>query len=320
LIVPRYYLPLLAFAIILPIHGLINATRATTQRKAWSAAIFALLFINYLPVNGAAVYESLWARDPMKRPPWHTFKWIQENTPSNTRVCSIMAPSIALYTGRFSTSIIKPARNPEEFRYQLLKRRLNYLVDRKTNALTPGVGKTENPNLVWKRIRLWMKDHPEGFERVFVDQKELVSIYEVKPDDNFVAAYEKYIVAAHTYQRGKKTDAFAAANESISIYPKLGAALNLLGVIYICRNDAENAEKYLLKALQQRPKSIFVRFNLATLYHMKKQDNVALGYLEQGLLVSRILHDEDRFLVNFQNYKSAWTPTSGALFIDTPSS
>jgi tetratricopeptide (TPR) repeat protein len=319
LIVPRYYLPLLPFALALFVHGLTRLSQDVTRRKAWSAALFALLFINYVPANGIAVHEAIWSRDPMKRPPWHTFEWIRENTPGNARFLSMMAPSIALYTDRFSTSVITPARNVEELRFNLLKRNLNYLVDRKVNALTPGVGKTENPNLTWKRLRLWIKAHPDEFERVFVDQKERVTIYAVKPNDRFIDAYEKYIAAVRAYQAGDMSTAFTLTNTSITLYPNLGAALNLLGVLYIAREDPENAEHFLMRALEQRPHSIFIRFNLATLCHMKKQDTRALDYLHEGLRVSQAAGEEERFLANLENYKSVWTPTSGGLFIDTPS-
>jgi hypothetical protein len=316
LIVPRYYVPLLPFVFIFFVRGIMRVSVFIGKRTLWGGAVIAYLFVCYIPANGLAVHESLWAPDPMKRPPWRTLQWVKDNTAPNTKIFSPMAPSIALYTGRYSTSDFS-AKNAEEFKFFLLNRDLDYILDRKVIALTPGVGSTEKPNQAWAKVRRWMKSRPREFEPVFHDSVEETAIYRVTGKPEFINAYVMYLRAARLYQARRFPEAFHFASEAVALYPDLASAKNLLGVLCVINGRFDKAEHLFLETLELRPDSLLVRFNLATFYRIKGQPERSLDYIRQGLLVSRAKGEEDRFQNNFKNFQDAWNNNGAGFFVDS---
>jgi tetratricopeptide (TPR) repeat protein len=304
--------------LILLVKGVTDASVIIGERKLWAGAVFSFFFICYLATNGLAIHESLWARDPMKRPPWRSLKWMEKNTDSDSGIFSLIAPSIALYTERYATSDFR-ASNVEEFKYYLLKRNIDYILDRRVVALTPAVGATENHNLTWIRIRRWINSRPDEFELVFRDPVEETSIYKITKKHEFIAAYKKYISAAHAYEARHFTDAFQSTLEALAMYPNLGSATNLLGVLYMRKNDLLRAEQLFLRTHELRPNSYRTLFNLSTLYHMNGQQDRSLAYIKKGLSVSRANGEEEWFFKNFKEFQNAWNQGTCMLFIDQPS-
>lgn len=310
---PRYFVPLLPFAMVFFVRGVGALLKQSPRRIYWTRLAIAVFAVSYGANNAVALRESLTAPDPMKSPPWQSLSWLKENTEPGVKVVSIFAPSIALYAGLPSSTNVQSA-GVERFVYERTKKGYRYIADRPRTLITPGVGNTVDANKQWARVRRWIRRYPNRFPRVYANRTEKVKIYRIAPEPRFMEAYEKFREAARLFQRGQASGAFDSVQECLSVDPNLGSALNLLGALYVIQGDYAKGEKYFLRALEERPESAVSMLNLATLYRSLGRMDLYERYIAMGRKISADNGKQRVFAKNLRKLES--DPAGHIMFVD----
>ena len=305
----RYFILLVPFALIFLVM--------TAGRSAWGKIILVAVLMVCANENGHAIYQSLWAPNPMNAHPKHSINWLKENTLPTTKILSNIAPTLDLYTKRPTSSLLN-ATSVDGLEYLLATRQFEYIVLRAGTATDPGAASTVNINTVWDRYRSWVQHYPDRFPCVSYDSPEATGIYHVVVDPNFVRAYQKFILAAHHGENKQYEQAFMEVNQCLAQYPRLGSATNLLGALYFMANDMKSAEAMFLKTTELLPDSPNAVVNLASIYNREGKAAEALDCLNKGLSINALNGDAAEFKEKVQNLKKLWERNDCELFIDFP--
>ena len=305
----RYFILLLPFALIFIV--------TTVDRSVWGKIALVAVLMVCANENGHAIYQSLWAPNPMNAHPKHSIAWLKQNTLPSTRLISNIAPTIDLYTKRPTSSLLN-AMSVDALEYLLATRKFEYIVLRAGTATDPGAASTDNINMVWDRYRRWVQHYPNQFACVSYDQPEMTGIYRVVVDPSFVGAYQKYISAAHHGENKQYDQAFVEVNQCLAQDPRLGSATNLLGALYFMANDMKSAEAMFLKTNELLPDSPNAMVNLASIYNRQGKTAQALDCLNKGLSINALNGDAAEFKSKVENLKKLWERNDCELFIDFP--
>jgi len=305
----RYFILLVPFALIFLV--------TTSDGNVWGKIALVAVLMVCANENGHAIYQSLWAPNPMNAHPKHSISWLKENTSPSTKLISNIAPTLDLYTKRPTSSLLN-AMSVDALEYLLATRKFEYLVLRAGTATDPGAASTDNVNMVWERYRRWVQHYPDRFACVLYDQPEMTGIYHVVVDPHFVSAYQKFILAAHDGENKQYQRAFVEVNQCLAQDPHLGSATNLLGALYFMANDMKSAEAMFLKTTELLPDSPNAVVNLASIYNRQGKTSEALQCLNKGLSINALNGDAAEFKEKVQNLRKLWERNDCELFIDFP--
>jgi tetratricopeptide (TPR) repeat protein len=314
---PRYLIPLLPFTAAFLVRFGNKSLHITGKKKILLVLVFAALFIPAIYESGRAVYKSFLVPNPLNSPPLKSLKWLRENSPPTARVTSNIAASVDLYSDRDAMGVIT-IDNGDEFTYLLLKQRIDYIVMREALSVTPGVGATEDPNVVFNRYKRWLRFYPDRFPRIFYEELEKTGIYQVLHIPHFIEAYEKYIVASELANAGKYSEAVPEINEALRLLPTLGCANNLLGALLFIGKQYEEAEKYFIKASNYAPDSSMILLNLANCSYRRQDFRQSDAYIAKAVTVSKLSGNEVEFQNNLKKLKGLWEQGKSTLFFKSP--
>lgn len=282
--VPRYGIALLPFMLAFLVHGMRQVFPLLRRRPAFLAILFFPFFATYAYSLGWAVNETLVSPNPMNAPPWRTLRWINRNTPVESKMMSPFAAGIALYTKRTAVTLLRLG-DVEAFRFGLDKDSIDHIVDRPILFVTPGVGGTENMNKDWNKARRWLRLYPQHFPIVYRDAQEQTTIYRVAHSPGFADAFTKYYAAFHDLREGRQEAALIKVQESLVQIPDFGLAHGLLGAIYFFRHEDQKAEREFLEAATLLPDSPLPLTNLASLYHRQGDTQRAVETLNKAIAI-----------------------------------
>lgn len=315
--VPRYFIVLIPLVLIGLVRGITEYAPFLIRKRSWLVAVAAIPVISYSYANGRSLHESLWARNPMKAPPWRSLAWLRENAPPDARVVSSIASTVALYTQRPAIALIK-THNVETFLYTMRQRQMEYVVDRRLASVASGVRGTENFDREWAWMRRWIRKYPDYFQVVFDAPRERTTIYRIRVTPTFIAAFEKYTEAAKDLQAGRSEDAFQKVQDALRFDPELGVASLMYGVLQFSRGNYGQAEMAYRKAAERLPDSSIPWLDLATLYHLQGRQELALGSLARGQQISVETQDQEIYVKNVRMLQQAWDQGRNPLFFDMP--
>lgn len=242
---------------------------------------------------------------------------MREQTPASARVLSTMAPSVALWTGRYSdgsprvSSVVDLIRHVE-------KSRFDYIVDRPMDFLTPAVGLTDDPNAVWSWIRRWLARYPGKFRPVFHDGAEKTTVYRILPDLDLLPAIDLYEDAANAFERGDLPAVVPPLQASLQRYPDLGAAQNLMGVLLVDQARFSEAQRAFESAARLQPDSAVPLLNLATLSHRRKLPGEAQRFLDEAEALSKERGEEVIFRRNVGPLVKSWYGPNPVMLLARP--
>ena len=144
----RYFFPILPFALFFLILGVQSTLGPLLKnQRIWVglALIWAGLFMGETALVGRILLDDLGREMPRE-----TFQWIHEHIPSNQMVLGI-EPLLYLYTGRRGETGIM-AVDSEDFRFQLLEKRISYVILLPFRANMPLAVKSNDSNFILARI------------------------------------------------------------------------------------------------------------------------------------------------------------------------
>jgi hypothetical protein len=311
----RYAIPILPILLIFGIRGVHAWLEPFERHKMWTGVTFALLLATYGIKNAEAIHDSFFTPDPGNLPPRESLNWLKDHTAPHAKVLSIIAPSVELFANRSCLTGVK-AFNADMFLFDIQRAGLSYVVDRNVNALTSGVGDTEDINAIWNQIRVWLASYPGRFRRVYGNETEQTTIYEVTASPGYLQAYDAYCSASRAYLSGHEEEAFVWLKKSQALDPTLGTAANLLGGLYMRRHDFPQAEAAFLKSVQLLPDSPSARVNLASLYRLAGRTALSDDYGRQALQISIANGDEKEFTVRLQSLHHLWDNHQMILWMD----
>lgn len=309
---PRYCIVLLPIIGMFLIRG-VRQIPLPTGRLSLGTAILMGLFISYAYSNGLAVTESIESPNPMSAPPWRTLAWVKRNTSSTTTLMSPLASSVFLYTSRKSVPIILTG-DPETFRYALIQEGIEYIVDRPLVFVTPGIGKTENLNDDWQKMRRWARVYPQWFLRVFQDPQEHTAVYKIQQEQPFIKAFPQYMSAYQDVRAGLPDESLLKLQACLKEYPGLGVGHNLMGTIYFSLAQDADAERAFREAARLLPDSAIPLLNLASLYHRQGESARARDTLNHALEVIAANGNSKKRLVSIQKLLWSWQHKSEIMF------
>ncbi len=253
----------------------------------------------------------------MQGPPWKSLEWFEQNSPPDARVMSAIAPSIELYTNRLALPGVA-ASNVEMFLYRLREKHLDYIVDRSSLFLTPGIEGTDNPNNFWALMRLRLKMYPERFVRLYENPEEETIIYRVNVEPEFVQAYDLLIKANASYQAGRFEEALSTVREALRKYPKFGSAANLLGALYWRSGDLVHAERSFQESIEYLPSSTHAMMNLATLYRQEGRYDRSEQVIARAKALGAERGELDDLDASIRTLYADWDNKRGVIFLDKP--
>ena len=306
---PRYALPMLPIVFILIAGG----WRTLARRPPPFAWLAVPILLSYAWGNGRALWETYRAPNPVNAPPWHALDWIRHHTPSTVKIMSPFAPSIVLYANHPVVPVLK-SPDVEAFVYTLTTKHIGYIADRPMTFVTPGVGKTENQNNEWARVRRWVTAYPRWFHLEFRDAAEQVSVYRVLADERLGALFQRYFSAVLDYRDGRVEQAFVKARDCVTNDPDFGDAYDLLGALYYARHDYTAAESAFKRAAELLPDNPVPRLNLATLYHSQGQRALAMQLLQDSLNLITDNGEGARYLPNLKRLTASWAQHREIMF------
>jgi tetratricopeptide (TPR) repeat protein len=266
---PHYFFPMLPFSLLFLAKALeeIRRPRARLWAGGLLAAALTVLYAaqDYRQIKGAS------SQAPF---PDVTFHWIRENVPLDGRhkILSERAPTVTLYTGRYSLAFI-PAGDPEHFRFDLLQAGVSHvLVDGVPILFVSTEGRLD-PIRTWRETTHWMDDLPWGFHPVFKNDAERTRIYEVHPSVAYVNAYQHYREGFQLFAEGKAEESLAQIEKAMELDPTLTSAMNAYAAVQLQQNGPlGKAEEYLRHAVRLRPDFAMAWGNLARV-HLKQRRN-----------------------------------------------
>jgi len=313
----RYAVPLLPFAIVFLVHGFSEFLKTQTKKWLWIPLALGVPIASYAYQTGLNIHESLWAPNPMNSPPWESITWVKENIPSDKKIMSDIAPNIELYANRPSLMGLR-ATNHDMFLYRLALNHYDYVVDRDLNFLTPGVSKTEDPNRIWDRMRVWFENYPRQFQVLYENAQEQTRIYHVVPDPGFMDAYEIFKQASAQYQAGHMDLSEELIRKALRLCPNFGSASNLLGAVEMKKNDVVHAERDFLASTTSLPFYPSALLNLATLYKMTGQDERAQVYIQRATDAGCAIGQPKRTARKIQELYQLWAQHKAPFYLDVP--
>lgn len=306
---PRYGLPMLPIVFILIAGG----WRTLAKRPPTFAWVAVPVLLSYAWGNSRALWETYHAPNPSNGPPWHALEWIRQDTPPAVKIMSPFAPSVVLYANRPAVSVLK-SPDVEAFVYSLTEKHIDYIADRPMTFVTPGVGKTENQNNEWARVRRWVTTYPRWFHLEFRDATEQVSVYRVLADERLGALFQRFYSAVIDSRDGRTEQAFAKAQDCVTNDPDFGDAYDLLGALYYARHDYPAAERAFKRAAELLPDNPVPRLNLATLYHSQGQRALAMQRLQESLNLITDNGEGARYLPNLKRLTASWAQHQEIMF------
>lgn len=314
---PRYMLPTFPFLLIFAVRGMTEYFHFFRATHTMRTAVLTLLLVSYAYETGYGIYRTHNMPETVYAPPWAALEWIKHNIGPDEKITSNVAPAIELYTGRHALKGLN-ATNADLYLYLLMKYRIRYLVRTRGEAVAPGVGETVDPNIRWARKRRWMRLYSDRFPRVFLDSVAQTGVRRIDYNPNYVKAFEKFIEAVRAFESKKFPESFKAVNEALKIYPRLGCAYNLLGALYLFREEAAPAEIAFVKAQQLLPDSTFELLNLATLYYRKGLKDRAAECIQRGREIAELNGERAAYLEIVRDLQQKWEQGRATLFIDSP--
>jgi tetratricopeptide (TPR) repeat protein len=313
----RYFIPIFPFVLIFSVLGISRGLEGVKKRKVYFVGLAVILLGSYAYENGRGIYQEMSAQHPTYAPPWRSLEWLKKNTDRFAKVGGNIAPNIALYTGRVAVGGQAVARNADMFLYVLLSMDLDYIVSSSRGSLTPGVGQTKDPNIMWARYRRWCRLYPGRFKAVFYDPVEKIRIYRINPDPEYLNAFEKFMTAVKYVDERRYAESFQMVNECLALEPDLGCAMDLKGVLYLFRNDISNAEAAFRRAAELLPDSSKPMLNLAALYHERGQDERTSECIQRALEIGKLNANPENAL-QVRGLKRLWAHNRNRVFIDSP--
>ncbi len=301
----RYCITLVPFIWILLLAGLLSWF-PRLQKSA--VALFLLLvpvLASYANSNVKAIIESVYFHDRRNAPPLRTLAWIRKNTPRDAIFISPFSPSIVLYSGRKSMPMFE-AKNAEDFRYGLHVTHVNSIVDSPTRFVTPGVGKTENLNKEWSRMRRWVRAHPDWFEIAYLDREEVAAVFRVRHDPRFKKAFKLYNDAYLDMRKGDFISSSEKLEKCLKYFPQLGVAHNLKGILSFTFRDYEKAEASFQRAAALLPTDPLPLLNLASVHHKEGSLAQAIEVFNRGLAIIAANGNSKRRVTTAHNVIKSW--------------
>lgn len=304
--VPRYVLPLLPFVLLclfatIPFAN--SASRTRPRTPLW--AVLSILLTWYGVRNAEALVETYALKNRAYAPPWKTLDWIRSKTQTTDRLMSPLAPTVALYTQRSSVTAFKLA-DVESFRYGLELERITYLVDRDMEFITPGVGKTENLNREWSRVRRWAILYPQAFSLEYENKNERTRVYKVKTKAGYRAAFRRFLSAVRDVRHKHYDEAIVVLKRDLTAGPPLGHTANLLGVSYYETQQFNDAAKSFQAAADCWTDSPIPLLNLATLACRTGNRNETKRWLNKSLEVVNRIGESDRWERHIDDLIQGW--------------
>lgn len=159
----------------------------------------------------------------------------------------------------------------------------------------PAVARAE---MYWGSIAKDRQDYPTATEHYKRALKQKIQFY---GSDSWYVSENLSDLADAEYRMGSFVEAITDSNKAISIEvaagerPFLGSVYNLLGNIYLSRNDLDQSEQSYRKAIAVNRRtltnasslSIAPINNLAIVYRMRSQDGLARTYFLKSLAIAK---------------------------------
>jgi len=313
-----YFLPLFPLALLFFVRGANTCLANVKNGATWTRIALVCLFLSYGYENVRRVYRTYWVYRPWSAPPWKALKWLQQNLEPSSKILSNIAATVDLYTTHSAVGADTTATNVELFLYYSAKQDMPYIVIRDQEILTPGVGTTEDPNLIVARYLRWIRLYPQRFVCVFDDASEKTKIYQMTSPPEFVNAFDLFIEAVQEFEVRRYGQSLDSVKRSLAMYPTLGGAWNLLGILYLMRGDKKNSEFSFLRATSLLPDSYNDLLNLATLHRRQGEVEVSEDFLKKGLDVAEMRGERKDYEETVKKLRSLWDQGKATLFIDMP--
>ncbi len=274
---PRYFHPLMPLAMTASITGAQYIWRRRPLLRP-VLVIFGLgMIIFYMRGDAAALGE---VQEPREASPItsQTYDWIGMHTPPTALLLARQIPVAYLYTARQGFAGLE-ARSPEAFRYSLLTKKINYVVQ-----TSPFILRGSHDAYLWEHAASWMENYPTGFKRVYINPAERTALYQVIDDRAFTQAYRLYLSALQDLNRYPHSPkAEQQLEQSLVLDPNLASALNAYGTALLIKGDVSHAKQFLLQAVRTQPLYPLAWLNLARVYKRQHNPEAALESLKKAL-------------------------------------
>lgn len=315
--IPRYAIPLMPFLMLALVSGFSRPLSASHARRVFTGIALVAILGVYAWRNGRAIHQAYFAPDPRKGPPWHTLEWIKTHTPPDAKIITGIGSTVELYTERTAIPGMR-STNSEMFLFQIHENGADYILDRDVKFLAQGVEGTDNPNRDWERFRFRFAAYPHYFRKIFEDEREQTRVYDVTMPEVFYQAYETMRKAHAHYQAGELQAAQRLASKSISLYPRLALAKNLLGVIAWRQNQFDLARTLFMESIEIMPTSSNAMLNLGSLYQQMGMPQESEVYIQKALALSQAKGEYSSMNQKLKELYAAWNARSALIFIDIP--
>ncbi len=272
---PRYLWSLLPLALLFLFKAVPNPL------------LFAILFIPYTWQNIFGIQQTLRPSRSQQATPG-MYQWVRTHTPTYAFFLAPRGAPFTLYTDRHSLSFL-PASDPDEFRAKLLSAGISHVLIQPTSYLHVQSTLERDPVRVWQDIAAWIATDTKAFSPLYADSAEQVSIYAVKSDPKFQAAYDRYNAIV---RQGSPGEQMEEIEEAIRIAP-LPCLLNAFGVsaLFSGKKQALAIER-LMQAVQARPTYLIAWVNLARLYRQTGRIRKSRESYDNAL---RVAQTDERF-------------------------
>ncbi len=277
----RYFLPIFPFVWAMVLRGVEIPASAKSCRQAFVGIVLGTIGLSYFAQNVEAVYDTFHRQTNLL--PHATYSWMREHVPADALMLASGPAVVTLYTQRFATLDVA-ARDAEEFRYQLLKKHIRYVLFHPAQYCSIWIP-YHDPNQLWVRRARWVSSSPDAFQKVYANSAEERVIYRVSDAPQYLKAYELYLSALADFQSALPALGFSKLRESLVLYPALASALNAYAIQTLLSPspDLSLAESKLRQALRVLPDSPIVLLNLARVYERKKQRELAQQFCRRAL-------------------------------------
>lgn len=313
----RYVIPILPFLLLFFTLGLIEVGQLFKKSMGPPVLGLGTLLIVYLMTNAAALNAVSRGKDPMKGAPRESLNWFDVNAPRDAKVISNIAPSVELYGKRPSITGVESS-SLDTLLSRLADRKIDYVVDRVALFVTPGVGNTEDPNVIWERMRRRMLHYPDQFQVIYENPVEQTRIFKIQSAPGYSDAYTVYRNAFSLYEQGKLVEAEKAIEDCLRILPDLGPCWTLRGAVAQRQNNLPLAEDYYVKASQARAFAPKPLLNLATLYRQRGEIKRSNEALERAISLGDANGDGDEMRQRAEQLRDLWARRQGFIFLNAP--
>ncbi len=264
---PHYFFPMLPFSLLFLAKALNEGERRWSVMAKIGALGLALAGATYAVQDYYQAFSSHGITTE-NRLPAATLAWIKTQVPldPNHKILAVRAPTITLYTDRYSLAYV-PARDAEQFRFQLLTKGISHVLIERVPILFVNVQGTLDPVGYWNQTTDWMANWPAAFRPVFSDEEEGTAIYEVKFSTPYVTAYQRFLDASRLFATGRVKEGMRGIELALQSDPELTSALNGYAAIVLeFGGPLDLAEARLREAIRLRPDFALARLNLARIH------------------------------------------------------